>query len=60
MIHFECFTCGMQATIVNTESGKLAWLDHVNRHAVPENYGIWTWMAVQAPDTIKGPATSYG
>jgi len=45
MYHFECFTCGMQATIVGTEAGKLAWLDHMVTHAVPENYGIWTWHA---------------
>jgi hypothetical protein len=47
MIHYQCYTCGMNATCVLTESANLAWLDHMANHAVPANYGRWTWTAVQ-------------
>jgi len=50
MYHFECLTCGITATMVATETGKLAWLDHMNRHALPEHFRIWTWTVQQLPD----------
>ena len=49
MIHFECRTCHLTATVVGNEVGKLAWLDHMNIHAVPDGYDMWTWTAVHLP-----------
>lgn len=47
MIHYQCYTCGVNATCVHTPSADLAWLDHMENHAERTNYGRWTWTAVQ-------------
>jgi len=47
MIHFECGVCGMAATLVDTPTGSLAWLDHMENHAQKKHYRAWTWTAVQ-------------
>lgn len=46
MIRYECQTCAMTATVVNTPSAVLAWLDHMDTHAVKDNYRAWTWAIV--------------
>lgn len=49
MIHYECRTCGMQATMVVTPSAELAWLDHMENHGAKTNYGAWTWQVEPLP-----------
>lgn len=49
MVHYECSTCGMAATCVVTPSAELAWLDHMDTHALPRNYRAWTWSALELP-----------
>lgn len=49
MVHYECYTCHISATCVFTPSADLAWLDHMETHAVRDNFGRWTWTAVALP-----------
>lgn len=49
MVHFECHTCHMNATCVATPTATLAWLDHMDTHALPANYSAWTWTVVKLP-----------
>jgi len=49
MVHYACKTCSMTATCVGNASSALAWLDHMATHAMPDNYDVWTWTAVQLP-----------
>jgi len=49
MIHWECHTCGMAATCVLTSSATLAWLDHMENHALADNYSAWTWTVQKLP-----------
>ncbi len=46
MAIFECSTCGMQATVVLNEVATLAWLDHMETHALKDNYRCWTWAVL--------------
>jgi hypothetical protein len=46
MVHYECYTCHMQATCVQTPSSDLAWLDHMENHGAKDNYGVWVWDVV--------------
>jgi len=46
MIHFECGTCGVNATCVDTPSARLAWYDHMENHALKQNYRAVTWVVV--------------
>lgn len=47
MIHLSCDTCGITATCVATPAADLAWLDHMETHAVKDGYRAWTWTVVQ-------------
>jgi hypothetical protein len=47
MVHYSCRTCGVTATCVATPSAVLAWLDHMECHAVRDNYDAWTWVVQQ-------------
>jgi hypothetical protein len=47
MVHYQCYTCGISATCVLTSSAELAWLDHMEIHAVKDNFGAWTWAVLQ-------------
>jgi len=49
MVHYECYTCHMTATCVDTNASRLAWLDHMENHGAKQNYGSWTWTVVQLP-----------
>lgn len=49
MILYECGVCGIQATMVRTATGDLAWLDHMENHAQKRQYRCWTWNVVQLP-----------
>lgn len=49
MAHYECQTCHMEATVVVTPSAELAWLDHMETHAVKDHYRMWTWSVVELP-----------
>lgn len=46
MIHFECQVCHMSATVVSTPAGELAWLDHMNTHAMKDDFKAWTWTVL--------------
>ncbi len=46
MVHYECHTCGVSATCVANEPASLAWLDHMENHAMKDNYSVWTWAVV--------------
>nr|CRY97801.1 hypothetical protein [uncultured prokaryote] len=57
MLRYECQTCDMAATVVATPAAALAWLDHMERHAVPSNYRVWAWTVVELdlrPDSAGG------
>lgn len=47
MLHFACNVCGITATIVSTQTGRLAWLDHMENHAQKTNYDVWAWTVMQ-------------
>jgi hypothetical protein len=47
MVHYQCRTCGLTATCVATPTAVLAWLDHMEGHAVRDNYDAWTWTVLQ-------------
>jgi len=47
MVHYQCGTCGITATMVITAASELAWLDHMATHAVPDNYRSWHWTVQQ-------------
>jgi hypothetical protein len=49
MLHFQCETCGITATCVDTPSATLAWLDHMDNHAVKTGYRRWTWTVTPLP-----------
>lgn len=49
MIRYECQTCAMTATVVNTPAAVLAWHDHMATHALTTNYLAWTWAIVPLP-----------
>jgi hypothetical protein len=49
MVHYECHTCGMQATCVSTPSSSLAWLDHMETHVVKDGFSAWGWTVVPLP-----------
>lgn len=49
MIHWQCGVCEVSATCVATPSAELAWLDHMENHAVKDLYQAWTWEIVPLP-----------
>lgn len=49
MVHYECYTCHMSATMVVTPSADLAWLDHMENHGAKKNYGRWCWAVLALP-----------
>lgn len=49
MMHYECLTCGVNATCVATLAAAEAWHDHMANHEDPRSYKLVTWVAVQLP-----------
>ena len=49
MIHYACRTCSMTATCVSNVVATLAWLDHMQSHALIDNYDAYTWMVEPLP-----------
>jgi len=49
MIHYECHTCSMTATMVVTEAAETAWIDHVAIHGPNKGYSAWTWEVLPLP-----------
>ena len=58
MAHFECYHCGITATIVVTEAGARAWQDHMDLHGPEAPYGCWTWTVQQLPFTDQESSRS--
>lgn len=46
MVHYACRVCALTATCVATPTAVLAWLDHMENHAVRDAYDAWTWTVV--------------
>jgi len=49
MVHYQCYTCHITATCVATPSASLAWFDHMDTHAVKDNFGCWVWYVQSIP-----------
>lgn len=47
MIHRECDHCGVGATMVQTDTGDIAWADHMATHSDGATYRTYTWTVVQ-------------
>ena len=49
MLHFQCDTCHITATIVDTDVGRTAWADHMAIHVRPESFHVWSWTVAPLP-----------
>lgn len=49
MIHYFCDVCEMSASMVQTNTGRLAWLDHMATHHRPEMFHSWVWYVTPLP-----------
>ena len=47
MLHFACGQCEMAATVVDTESAHLAWLDHMASHPRADDFQVYSWTVVR-------------
>lgn len=47
MVHYQCHVCALTATCVANPAAVLAWLDHMERHAMRDDYSAWTWTVQQ-------------
>lgn len=43
MVHHQCDTCGVTATMVVTEASERAWEAHGDIHGPLWQYSTWTW-----------------
>lgn len=46
MIRYECSSCDMAATCVQTTSSALAWQDHMDTHDLLAEYRAWVWEII--------------
>lgn len=49
MIHLACGSCSMNATMVETPTGRQAWKDHMATHNDRRDFRQWVWYVVPLP-----------
>jgi len=49
MVHYVCHVCQMNATCVANPAAVLAWMDHMERHALRDDYSAYGWDVQRLP-----------